>query len=351
MAKRIAVIGTGMWGTTLSRMLSQRELHVTLWARHPDEAMTLGRDRENNKALPGVRLPDSLVITASLEIALEGCELLLLVVPAQTMRDNLRQLSQHLQPSTIVLSATKGLEVGTCKRMSEVILEVLPASLAPRVAVLSGPNLAKEIAAGLPATTVVAARDQEVATLVQETLGTPSFRVYTNPDVVGVELGGALKNVIALGAGIGDGLGVGDNAKAAFLTRGLAEMARLGVAAGANPLTFAGLAGLGDLIATCASPHSRNRYVGQELARGRSLADIQASMRMVAEGVSTAAAARELAKRYGVEMPIAELVYEVLFLGKSPRQAVVELMSREPTRELHGIEAFISDTVRTIAET
>jgi len=333
----ITIIGTGSWGTTLAVVLARRGLAVTLWARREEEAEELRTRRENAVFLPGVTLPPNLAITASLEEALSRCEFLFLVVPAQRMRENVRRLREHLREGTVLVSATKGLEMKRALRMTQVIEEELPESLRARLAVMSGPNLAREIVAGLPAGTVVASRDEEVAHRVQRVLMSPIFRVYTHDDVIGVELAGALKNIIAIGAGVCEGLGYGDNAKAAFMTRGLAEIARLGVAAGANPLTFAGLAGIGDLVATCASPHSRNHYVGLELAKGRKLADIQASMKMVAEGIYTTVAARTLARRYGVEMPITEQMYQVLFEDKDPRQAVAELMSRKAKDEFYGL--------------
>lgn len=327
------VIGTGTWGTMLAVLLARKGLDVRLWARTAAEAQCLDTERENVRRLPGVRFPNTLRVTASPAEALAGCRLVLVAVPAQGMRQNAEQIAPYLSPASIVVSATKGLERDTALRMTEVLAQVLPPALHPRLAVLSGPNLAREIAAGLPAVSVVASTDAAVARWVQATLFCPQLRVYTNLDPVGVELGGALKNIMAIGAGISDGLGYGDNAKAAFLTRGLAEMARLGVACGANPLTFAGLAGLGDLMATCYSPLSRNHYVGQELAKGRSWPEIRAGMDQVAEGVETTAAARILAERYGVEMPITEQMYQVLFEGKHPRQAVEELLARPPAEE------------------
>lgn len=331
--QRAAVIGTGTWGTMLAVLLARKGLEVRLWARTGEEAQQLETQRENPCRLPGVRFPDTLHVTASLAEALDRCRLVLVAVPAQRMRQNAERIAPYLAPESIVVSATKGLERGTALRMTEVLAQVLPPERHTRLAVLSGPNLAREIAAGLPAVSVVASTDATVARRVQATLFCPQLRVYTNPDPVGVELGGALKNIIAIGAGISDGLGYGDNAKAAFITRGLAEMARLGVACGAHPLTFAGLAGLGDLIATCNSPLSRNHYVGLELAKGRSWPEIQAGMNQVAEGVETTAAARILAERYRVEMPITEQMYQVLFEGKHPRQAVEELLARPPAEE------------------
>lgn len=337
-AENITIIGTGQWGTMLAVMLARRGLEVTLWARTAAEAAALRARRENRAFLPGVIFPDRLMISDLLPEALTACQLLFLVVPAQTMRQNVRRIGEHLGEGTVIVSAAKGLEIETTLRMSQVIKEELPSQYHSHIGVLSGPNLAREIAAGLPASTVVAAEDLKVAQFVQRLLMSPKFRVYTHNDVIGVELAGALKNIIALGAGAADELGYGDNAKAALMTRGLAEIARLGVAAGANPLTFAGLAGIGDLVCTCSSRHSRNHYVGEELAKGRSLADIQASMKMVAEGIYTTVAALKMAREYGVEMPLSEEIYEVLFEGRDIRRAVMDLMVREPKHELAGLE-------------
>lgn len=333
----IAVVGTGSWGTTLAAVLARSGHQTALLARSEGEAHELIAVGENRRFLPGLRLPSELLITASAEEALAGCRLVILVVPAQTMRRNLIALRPHLPAEAVLLSCAKGLEIGTSQRMSEVIQDVVGPSASARVAVLSGPNLAPEVARGMPTATVVSAHDDRVATFVQTELRLPHLRVYTNADLIGVELAGALKNVIALGAGICDGLGYGDNAKAAFLTRGLAEIARLGMAMGANPLTFAGLAGIGDLVATCASRLSRNRHVGEELGHGRRLAEIQAGMAQVAEGVPTTAAAKQLAAQYGVEMPIVEQMHAVLFAGASPRVAVGELMTRDRKDELTGM--------------
>jgi glycerol-3-phosphate dehydrogenase (NAD(P)+) len=252
------------------------------------------------------------------------------------MRHNIKLVQGYLNGSTLVVSAAKGLEIDTGKRMSQVIAEEIDPSFWPNICVLSGPNLSREVIHGLPAATVVAAENEAVARVAQKLLTAPNFCVYTNTDVIGVELGGALKNIIALGAGMVDGLSYGDNAKAAFITRGLTEIAALGVALGANPLTFAGLAGVGDVIATCASPLSRNHYVGVELTKGRSLREITDAMTSVAEGVSTTIAARNLAQQLGVGMPITEKIYQVLFEGADPRQAMVILMEGEAKHELAG---------------
>ncbi len=335
-SRRIAVVGTGSWGTTLAVMLAKAGHDTILWARTPQEAETLRSSRENKRFVPDVILPDNLGVTASLEEALGSCEMLLLVVPAQRMRENVQRVQPFLERQTIILSAAKGLEIDSALRMSEVIAEELPSEFQERICVLSGPNLSREILEGLPTGTVIASRSEDVAEFAQDIVMVPRFRVYTHDDVIGVELGGALKNIIALGAGAADELGYGENAKAIFMTRGLAETTRLGVAAGANPLTFAGLAGIGDLVCTCASKDSRNHYVGVELARGRSLEDVEREMTMVAEGVNTTKAAVKLAERYGVEMPITEQIYQVLFEAKDVQQAVRDMMLRGPKREFEG---------------
>lgn len=332
------VVGTGSWGTTLAIMLARKGQPVTLWARTEAEVARLVADGENRPYLPAVRFPEALRLTANLEESLRGCRLLILVVPAQRMRENVQLLREQVPADAVILSATKGMEIATTQRMSQVIAEELPPACHGRIAVLSGPNIAWEVAAGLPAASVVAAADEEVARFVQEMLMSSLFRVYTHDDVIGVELGGALKNIIALAAGAVDGFGYGDNAKAAIMVRGLAEMVRLGIAVGANPLTFAGLAGIGDLIATCSSRHSRNRYVGCELAKGRKLAAIQAGMVMVAEGITTTMAARQMAASHKIEMPVTETLYQVLFQDKDPCQAVSELMLRGAKHELDGLE-------------
>ncbi len=334
---KVAVIGTTSWGTTLAMILSRKGLAVSLWARVEEEAEKLNREKINTARLPGFPFPEGLRATASLDEALDKADLVIFAVPSQDMRRNVRMAKQYLDSSMLILSVAKGLEVESVKRMSQVISEEVIPRFHPNICVLSGPNLSGEIARGLPAVTVVAACDASVAAKAQKIMATPLFRVYTNTDVVGVELGGALKNIIALAAGMVDGLEYGDNTKAGLITRGLAEITRLGVAAGANPLTFAGLAGLGDLVATCSSPLSRNRFVGQELAKGRPLREILSSMTGIAEGVTTTIASLKLAEELDVEMPIAEQVFRVLFKGLDVRQAVSELMVRELKHELAGI--------------
>ncbi len=333
---KIAIIGTTIWGMTLGVVLANKGLQVRLWARTEQEASKLSEAGCNSALLPDITFPPQLSITSSLTETLADVKAVILAVPSQTMRQNIQLIAGHLEKSMLVVSAAKGLEIGSNKRMSQVIAEEIAPHFQSNICVLSGPNLSREIILGLPAATVVAAESETVARVAQKLLTTPNLCVYTNTDVVGVELGGALKNIIALGAGIADGLGYGDNAKAAFITRGLTEMTALGVALGVNPLTLSGLAGLGDLIATCASPLSRNHYVGVELTKGRSLEEITDSMDGVAEGVSTTIAARALAQRLGLEMPITEKIYQVLYEGVNPRQVVAEMMSAAARHELAG---------------
>jgi glycerol-3-phosphate dehydrogenase (NAD(P)+) len=300
--------------------------------RRAERAAELAARRENSRSLPGVPLPREVVPTSSLEEALRGAAVVILAVPAQTVRALARLLVPILPGQIPVVNAAKGLEVASCLRLSEVLAAEL--GVDRQVAAISGPNLAPEIARGLPAAATLACADLAVAERLQATLATSTYRLYASTDLVGVELGGSVKNVIAIAAGICDGLGLGDNAAAAIVTRGLAEISRLGVAAGARPLTFAGLSGLGDLVATCGSRLSRNHRVGVALARGEPLARIEAELSMVAEGVPTARALRTLAARYGVEMPISAQVHSVLFEGKAAPQAVDELMSRAMAREV-----------------
>lgn len=335
---KAAVIGTTSWGTTLAVVLAQKGLQAVLWARSEEEARELGVRRENCARLPGVAFPPLLDVTNSLEEALDGADLAIFAVPSQTVRENARLVAPYVRPGSIVASAAKGLELGSCLRMSEVLLQELPEA-AGRFCVLSGPNISREIAAGMPSATVIASNHPAVADEARELVRTPRLRVYSSHDVVGVELGGTLKNIIALGAGLNDGWGYGANSKAAFMTRGLAEITRLGIAAGADPLTFLGLAGLGDLVATCTSVHSRNRRAGEELARGRTVEEVQRDLGGIAEGITTTTAARDLAHKVGVEMPITEMTYRVLHEGLDARQAIFELMAREPKYELEGFGA------------
>ena len=329
------MVGTGSWGVVLACHVAALGRPVTLLARADAEAESL-RAAGASPRLPGVLFPPTLEVTSD-RSAVGRAAIVLLVVPAQSMGQNVRRLAPYLHADQALVSASKGLEIGTALRMSEVIAREIGTFPPERICALSGPNLAKEVAARKPSLSVVAARSLPAAEAVQALFTAPHFRLYTSTDVTGVELAGALKNVVALGAGMCDGLDAGDNAKAALITRGLAEMARLGKAAGAEPLTFSGLAGIGDLVATCTSALSRNRTTGERLAQGESLGQIQEELRQVAEGVPTARAVRVLAERHRVEMPIANLVYEVLFNNMPILQAGLALMQRDPKHELEGI--------------
>jgi glycerol-3-phosphate dehydrogenase (NAD(P)+) len=337
---RAAVIGNTSWGTTLALVLARKGTRVKLLTRTEKEALELNEKRENTTLLPGIRLPLRIRATSSAEEALEGAGLVILAIPAQSMRRNVRVIKDYLDSSMIIISAAKGLELGSTKRMTQVIVEEVDLRFSHNICALSGPNLAGEIARGSHAVTVVASRDISVAERAQEMMSAPHFYVFTNTDVVGVELCGALKNIIALGAGIADGMGYGDNAKAAYITRGLAEITSLGVVMGADPLTFSGLAGLGDIVATCSSNLSRNHYVGVELARGRPLEEITASTPHVAEGIATTKAAWGMAASMGVEMPITNLMYRVLFEDLNVRRAAAEILEY-PARQEMGIKAFL----------
>ncbi|WP_369134452.1 NAD(P)H-dependent glycerol-3-phosphate dehydrogenase [Modestobacter sp. I12A-02662] len=329
---RVAVLGAGSWGTTFAKVLADAGCSVTLHARRPELVTAMAATRENGEYLPGVRLPDAVRPTGDAGEALEDADVVVLAVPSQTLRENLTGWAPLLPPDATLLSLMKGVELGTTKRMSEVIREVTGAG-ADRVAALSGPNLAREIADEQPAATVIACTDTDRAETLQAACHTRYFRPYTNPDLVGCELGGALKNVIALAAGIAEGLGYGDNTRASLITRGLAETARLGVALGAEPSTFAGLAGLGDLVATCSSPLSRNRTFGEKLGRGMTVAEVQRTTRQTAEGVGTCRSVLDLARAHDVYVPITEAVVRVCHEGESAAQMVREIMSREAKPE------------------
>jgi glycerol-3-phosphate dehydrogenase (NAD(P)+) len=333
---KVAVIGAGSWGTTVASLVVGNAPTV-LWARREELAQRIDRDHTNEAYLPGVVLPEELRATSDLGAACDGADVVVLGVPSHGMRAVLEDARTAIGPKVPVISLSKGIEQGTLLRMTEVVADVLDGHDATCIGVLTGPNLAKEVAAGQPTASVVATADGDVAEELQRLFFAPTFRVYTNPDVVGCEIAGTLKNVLAIGAGIAHGLGYGDNTTAALITRGLAELARLGVALGGDPLTFAGLAGMGDLIATCSSPQSRNRHVGVELGRGRTLDDIVTEMSMVAEGVKSTAAVIELARRTDVEMPLASFVGRVLYEGARPADLVPELMLRKAKPELHGM--------------
>lgn len=333
---RVAVIGAGSWGTALAR-LAARRADVRLWAREPEVVAAVRETGENSVYLPGFSLPPGVACTGDLAEALDGAEAVVMAVPSHGFRDVLRAARPHLPAKAPLVSVTKGIEQKTLQRMTEIVLE--ETALDPRrVGVITGPNLAREIADGQPAATVAAMVDEREARAIQKLFMGPTLRVYTNPDVVGCEAAGALKNVMAIAAGMAHGLGYGDNSTAALMTRALAELTRLGVAMGGRPLTFAGLAGMGDLVATCISPQSRNRRVGVALGQGRPLAEIVADMKMVAEGVNTTAAVLALAERHGIEMPIAAMVGAVLYEGRSPADMAAGLMGRPAKAELHGID-------------
>ena len=343
----VAVLQAGSWGTTLATILARDAgRDVVLWTRDPEQARRIAAERENVRYLPGIRVPDRVTVTADIERALERAEDVIVATPSVgvlALRDRVAPL---LRSEQRLLSVTKGL-VDDGRRMSEVWAEATDAS---RVAVLSGPNISREIASGHPAATVIASASAETAKRFQTLVGTPMFRAYTDADVVGVELCGALKNIIALGAGAIDGMGYGDNAKAGFMTRGLAEIARYGFACGANPLTVAGLAGVGDLIVTCTSKHSRNRTVGELLARGVAVADVRTRLGgQIAEGISTTEATYRAAQAAGVTMPITEQTHRVLSEGRSIREAMHDLMQRERGEEVAGPLAEISKLIQSAA--
>lgn len=317
---KATVIGNTSWGNALSTLLSEKGVEVTLWTRSGTEA-----EESNQRNY-------TYCYTGDIEEALNGTDLVIWAVPSQRLRENVRQANNHLTPSMLLVSAVKGLEVDTGKRMSQVLADEIAAQLRQHICVLSGPNLAREISQGLPAASVVAAVDMEVAGRAGALMESDRFLLSTSSDVTGVELGGTLKNIIALGAGMIDGLGLGDNAKGAFIARGWTEAVSLGVALGARADTFCGLAGLGDLIATCASTLSRNHYVGQELAKGRPLAEITASMANVAEGVATTMAAHRLAGQRGLSVPVVDLIYRILFEGVSPGRELIEFRERTESR-------------------
>jgi glycerol-3-phosphate dehydrogenase (NAD(P)+) len=331
--KSAAVLGAGSWGTALASVLTENGWETTLWARREEAVREIKESGTNKRYLPGFPLPKGLQATTSFQEALTGKQLVLFVVPSHTMREVAREAARFLPSDAVVAHAAKGFELDSLKRISEVLTEELP-EIEDRLAVLSGPSHAEEVIRKCPTTVVAAARRRETAEAVQSALINSYFRVYTNPDLVGVEIGGSLKNIIALGAGLSDGLGFGDNAKAALITRGLTEIARLGMAMGAQALTFAGLAGVGDLVVTCTSQHSRNWRAGNLLSQGFQLDEVLEQMGMVVEGVKTTKAAFQLCRQYEVDMPITEQLHAVLFDQKPPRQAVEDLMARGKTDEM-----------------
>jgi len=326
----ICVIGDGGWGTTLALILAKKGYGVTIWGAFPEYIETLRSARENTKFLPGFKIPDNVRFSSSMSDALKGAELVVLAVPSQYMRGVLAMLKMEDLSDKSFVSVTKGIETSSLKRMSEVISEVLGGT---KLAVLSGPTIALEVAGGSPSTAVAAAKDMAYAREIQDIFMTDRFRIYATDDVAGVEVGGSLKNIIAIAAGALDAMGFGSNAKAALLTRGLVEMVRLGVAMGGRTETFYGLSGLGDLTTTCVSQYSRNRWLGEEIGKGKKLKEILKETDMVVEGVVTAKSAHELSEKYKVDMPITAEIYKVLYENKDPRKAVHDLMTRSPKVE------------------
>lgn len=334
--KKVALLGAGSWGTALAFLLAKKGFPVHLWGRSSEKMALMNKSRENRPYLPGVLLPQEVVATADLEEALTGKKYVVLAVPSDQIRALCRQIKELVREDMILVNVAKGIEQGTLLRMSEVIAEELEEK-GSAISVLSGPSHAEEVGREIPTAVVVGAKTRQVAEEIQDLFMTPKFRVYTNPDLIGIEFGGALKNVIALSTGIADGLGYGDNTKAALITRGVREIARVGVAAGANPLTFAGLTGIGDLIVTCTSMHSRNRRAGIMLGKGEHLPEVLKKVGMVVEGVTATKTGCALSDKYQVSMPICRETYEVLFNNKDPREAVVDLMMRQKTHEVEEV--------------
>ena len=330
----VGVIGAGSWGTALATLLAHNGHHVALWVYEEDVCSTIRTKRENNVYLPGFVIPESVVPTQSIEEVSRDKPLVVSAVPSHLVRTVLTKAVPYFDAEAILVSVSKGIENETLKTIAGVFTDILPSSCIGRTAYLSGPSFAKEVAQQLPTAVVAAAQNEQVAAVVQQAFSSEFFRVYTSTDVVGVELGGALKNVIAVAAGCSDGLGFGHNTRAALITRGLAEMSRLGVERGAHPLTFAGLSGMGDLVLTCTGALSRNRTVGVKLGEGMALEEIVSSTKMVAEGVKTTKSAYELSQRHKVEMPIVDQVYAILYHNKDPREAVTDLMGRSLRDEL-----------------
>jgi len=333
----VTVLGAGSWGTALAVLLARNGKKVMLWGRPEDGVLEFNELRENKIFLPGVELPENLLATADLEEACrDGIQNYVIAVPSQVVRSVVRQVKDLIPENSLLINVAKGIETTSLKRLSEVIMEEA-GDKTRRISVLSGPSHAEEVGRGIPTAVVAAARQRDVAEAVQDLFMAPEFRVYTNPDLVGVEIGGSLKNVIALCAGVADGLGYGDNTKAALMTRGIVEIRRLGVAMGANDSTFSGLAGIGDLIVTCTSMHSRNRRAGIKIGQGIPLESVLAEMGMVVEGVNATKAAVALSERYQVSMPIAREAYRVLYEGLDPRTAVMNLMSRQKKHEIEEV--------------
>lgn len=332
--KKIAVLGAGSWGTALSITLAEKNHIVNLWTRNKKDIEHLRNYKENKKYLPGIKLPSNIYYFTDIINCISDCELIVLAVASQAIRETLEKIKNHVTRNQLIVNVSKGIEKETLLRISEIVYDFFPEN---HYVMLSGPSHAEEVSRKIPTTIVAASKSRWAAETVQDIFITPNLRVYTNPDVVGVEIGGALKNVIALGAGITDGLGFGDNAKAALMTRGIREIARLGVAMGAYSSTFAGLAGIGDLIVTCTSMHSRNRRCGILLGQGKNLENAVKSIGMVVEGVYTTMAAYKLSKKYNVEMPITTEIFKILYEGYPARDSVYNLMCRSKTHEIEEV--------------
>lgn len=339
----IAVIGAGSWGTALAMVLADNGHMVRLWSHNEYQVQEINRSHTNHRYLPEITMPDSILGYASLKDAMEQIDTVILAVPTKAIREVLEKLSTAADQPLTIVHVSKGIEPDSLMRISEMIAQVMPSPLLKDIVVLSGPSHAEEVSQRHPTTVTASSESLEAAEKVQDLFINNNFRVYTNPDVIGVEIGGALKNIIALAAGITDGLGYGDNAKAALITRGLAEIARLGTKMGANPLTFSGLTGIGDLIVTCTSIHSRNWRAGNLLGKGQSLQEVLDNMGMVVEGVRTTKAAYQLAQKYGVDMPITNALYGVLFEGKNPKDGVDVLMGRTRTKEMEDLTNIIGE--------
>ncbi|QSX08764.1 NAD(P)H-dependent glycerol-3-phosphate dehydrogenase [Alkalibacter rhizosphaerae] len=334
---KVCVLGAGSWGTALAILMAGQGTQVALWHRREELVQQLKEDRENTKYLPGVELPSGILPTSQLDEAVRDSEVIILAVPSHSIRNICVQIKDFVHADQYVVNVAKGLEEGTHLRLSQVINDELPYN---NVFVLTGPSHAEEVAKGLPTTVVISGEERESCECLQDLFTSPAFRVYTNPDMIGVELGGALKNIIALGAGISDGLGYGDNSKAALMTRGIAEISRLGKILGAKTETFAGLAGIGDLIVTCTSMHSRNRRAGILLGEGQRLDQVLDSIGMVVEGVRATKVARELSEKHGVEMPITNGLFKILFEDADPKDVVTEIMTRSNKHEMEEINSL-----------
>ncbi|MBS4217297.1 NAD(P)H-dependent glycerol-3-phosphate dehydrogenase [Bacillus sp. FJAT-49711] len=346
--ERVAVIGAGSWGTALALVLADNGHHIQLWTRNGVQKDEINGKHTNQKYLPEINLPDLITAYTSLEEALNGIETVVLAVPSKAIRETLREIIKfQMQPLTFV-HVSKGIEPDSLLRISEMIDEEIPKRILKDIVVLSGPSHAEEVSLRHPTTVAVSSNNMAAAEKIQDLFMNQHFRVYTNPDLIGVEIGGALKNIIALAAGISDGLGYGDNAKAALITRGLAEISRLGTKMGANPLTFSGLAGIGDLIVTCTSVHSRNWRAGNMLGKGQKLEDVLNNMGMVVEGVRTTKAAHQLAQKYNCSMPITEILYQILFNNVNAKEAGEQLMARLKTNEMEDLVDILSEQMEQL---